>query len=147
MTIFSFVTTTIKGLHHLRGKFVKADQDIHSLISDLYTIKAALAIIKDWAENDLVVLPSQTELVGDLTTAIYSCREAMGFLAEDVTNMVGDLGAEDVGFRARTRYVWNESTMKKHQDRLQIQVALLQFLVVSIHWLVQKYLFVSILRH
>lgn len=140
LSIVTTIGNTLKGLADLRNKFISADQSVRSLITHLSTIKAALNLIHDWAENDLVVSPTQSEFVDVLDVAIGGCRETMDALAEEVANLVGSSAAtsdaEKFGFKTRTRYVWNEGTMMGYQDRLQSQVTALQFLVTAVQRLV-----------
>lgn len=135
LSIVTTIGSTVKGLADLRNKFISADQSIRSLITHLSTVKAALNLIHDWAENDLVVSPTQGEFVDVLDVAINGCRETMDALAEEVADLVGSSAAssaaEKIGFRTRTKFVWNEGTMAGHQNRLQSQVAALQFLVTA----------------
>ena len=133
--IITTIGSTVKGLAEIRNKFVAADQSIRSLISQLSSIKSALSIINDWIENDLIVSPAQSDFVDALNAAMDGCSETMDALSEEVAKLVGSAAAENIGFRTRTRFVWNESSMKDHQDRLQSQVAALQFLVVAVKWL------------
>lgn len=140
LSIVTTIGNTMKGLAELRNKFISADQSVRSLITQLSTIKAALNLIHDWAENDLVVSPTQSEFVDVLDVAIDGCRETMDALAEEVANLVGSSAAtsaaEKIGFKTRTRYVWNEGTMMGYRDRLQSQVTALQFLVTAVQRLV-----------
>jgi len=136
LSIVTIIGNTVKGLAELRNKFISADQSVRSLITHLSTIKAALNLIHDWAENDLVVSPTQSEFVDVLDVAINGCKETMEALAEEVTNLVGSSAAEKIGFRTRTKYVWNQGTMMGYQDRLQSQVTALQFLVTAVQRLV-----------
>ena len=133
--VITTIGSTVKGLAEIRNKFIAADQSIRSLISQLSSIKSALSIIHDWIDNDLVVSPTQSDFVDALSAAIEGCSETMDVLSEEVANLVGSAAAENIGFRTRTRFVWNESSMKDHQDRLQSQVAALQFLLVAVKWL------------
>lgn len=134
ISIVTTIGSTVKGLSELRSKFTEADQSIRLLITELSTIKSALGLIYDWADNGLVISPTQVELVDALDIAIDGCKEAMDALAEEVAHLVGSAAAEIIGFRIRTRYLWNEGTMKEHQGRLRSQVTALQFLVAAIQW-------------
>ena len=136
LQILNTIGSTVKGLSDLRTKFLEADQSIRLLIRELSIIKSSLSLIHDWAENDIVVKPNQSELVETLGVAIDGCKEAMDALAEEVAQLVGSAAAENIGFRVRTRFMWNEGIMKEHQERLQSQVAALQFLVTAVQWFV-----------
>jgi hypothetical protein len=133
LSIVTLIGCTVKQLSELRGRYAEADQSIRLVVTQLSTIKSALSIIHEWAENDLVVSPKQADLVGALSVAMDGCKVAMGALAEEVEGMVGkSMPTDTLGFKARTKYIWNESAMKEHQGRLQSQVMALQFLVVAV---------------
>ncbi|MCJ1307442.1 hypothetical protein MMC25_001088 [Agyrium rufum] len=132
LQIVATITSTIKGLSDLKVKYSEADQSIRLLIRELSTIKAGIGIIHDWAENDLVMSPDQPALVEALEVAIDGCREAMDALSEEVAQLVGSVAAESIGFRTRTRFIWNETSMREHQARLNSQVSALDFLVTAV---------------
>jgi hypothetical protein len=128
------IGSTIKGLNDIRSKFVDADHSIKSLISQLSLIKSALILLDDWTKNGLVISPSQNELVDVLSVGIDGCKEIVDALAEEVAKIVGTVHAENLGFRARTKLMWNEDAMNQHLDRLYRQVGALQFLITAVQW-------------
>lgn len=137
LTVIATIGSTVKSLSELRSRYAEADQSIRMLITQLSTIKAALSLIHEWVENDLVELHTQAELVMPLNIAIDGCKEAMEALAEEVSDVLGKAIKETaIGFKSRTKYMWNEDTMKEHQSRLESQVMALQFLVTAVQWLV-----------
>ena len=135
ITVVATIGNTLKALNELRGKYTDADQSIRTFITQLTAIRVAINLIQEWGREDLVEAPNQPELVDQLETTIDGCREAMGALAEDVANVVrGTAAQRTMPFDARTRYLWNEGIMKEHQNRLQSQVMVLQFLVIAVQW-------------
>ncbi len=146
-TIVSAITLTVKGLSDIRGKYAGADLRIRLLIGQLSTVKSALNQIRDWVEYNLVDSPTQAELVEGLNVSLDGCKAAMDVLAEEVTGLVGDASPGsrlNPTFRTRAKYVWNESSMKDHQDRLHAQVAALQLLLQAAQWYVSLSISISI---
>jgi hypothetical protein len=91
-------------------------------------------LLDDWTKNGLVISPSQNELVDVLSVGIDGCKEIVDALAEEVAKIVGTVHAENLGFRARTKLMWNEDAMNQHLDRLYRQVGALQFLITAVQW-------------
>ncbi|KAI4103194.1 MAG: hypothetical protein L6R37_003948 [Teloschistes peruensis] len=130
-TIASAITRTIRDLSDLRAQYTDADLRVRLLIKELSTIKSSLTQINDWA-HFLDTTDNQAELRDALQVALDGVELAMGALAEEVQKLVPDPSATsrvDMGYRQRTRYVWNEDTMKEHENRLRAQVSALQLLL------------------
>lgn len=135
-TIASAITRTIRDLSDLRSQYTDADIRVRLLIKELSTIKSSLTQINDWA-HFLDTSNNQAELRDALQVALDGVELAMGALAEEVQKLVSDPSATsrvDMGFRQRTRYVWNEDTMKEHENRLRAQVSALQLLLQAAQW-------------
>jgi hypothetical protein len=127
-SIIVTITRTIKKLVELGKRFKEAGTTIKLLISQLSTIKSALQQIRDWADYTFADSPTQPQLAEDFRTAIDGCEAAMDALSEDVSNLVGNQ-TKPIGTGTRMKCVWNETTMKDHQDRLGHQIQALQLLV------------------
>lgn len=135
-TIANAITKTIRDLSDLRAQYTDADLRVRLLIKELSTIKSSLTQINDWA-HFLDTTNNQAELRDALQVALDGVELAMGALAEEVQKLVPDPSATsrvDMGFRARTKYVWNEVTMKEHENRLRAQVSALQLLLQAAQW-------------
>lgn len=135
-TIAATITGTIKDLSELRGQYADADLRIRLLIKELSTIKAALSQINDWT-HILDEERKQADLVEALKVALEGVELAMAALAEAVSSLVHDASPSrdvNMGFRAKTRYAWNESQMKEHENRLRAQVSALQLLLQAVQW-------------
>lgn len=136
-TIVSAITSTVKSLSDLRGRYAGADLRIRFLLVELSTVKAALNQISDWIEYNLVDSPADEELLDGLNVSLDGCKAAMDVLKEEVVGLVGEATPTSnlvTTFTTRTRYAWSESSMKEHQDRLHAQVAALQLLLQAAQW-------------
>ncbi|KAL8949562.1 MAG: hypothetical protein Q9222_004336 [Ikaeria aurantiellina] len=130
-TIAGTITKTIKDLSELRGTYTDASLRIRLLIKELSTIKSSLNQINDWA-HFLDYQQNQEDLREALQVALDGVELAMGALAEEVGGLVPDTSMAakvELGFRARTKYAWNEQNMKEHENRLRAQVSALQLLL------------------
>ena len=127
--IAAAITKTIKNLSDARGRYEGADLTIQSLIYELTTVKFALNQIHQWAHNHLPSSPTRGELVQALNVSLEGCRLAVDIMAEDVALLV-----TNNPFLRSVKVVWNEASMRDHQNRLQSQVAALQLLLQAAHW-------------
>lgn len=129
------ITSTIHGLNQLRGKFQDADLTIRSLIQELNCIDAALASLREWARlnGNSGALPE--EYIRDLAVAMDGCRVIMEVVSHDVSTLVqGSREDAIMGIRTRIRVIWNEETMRGHQEKLHSQVMALQLLLQVCQW-------------
>lgn len=135
-TIASTITGTIKDLSDLRATYIDSNVRIRLLIKELSTIKSSLTQINDWA-HFLDETQNQVELKEALQVALDGVELAMGALAEEVRSLVQDTSPRsqvELGFRAKTKYAWNEANMKEHENRLRAQVSALQLLLQAAQW-------------
>ncbi|KAF7886614.1 uncharacterized protein EAF01_011292 [Botrytis porri] len=137
LQIAQFIGSTIQGLHTLRGKFKDADITIRLIISKLSTIKAAVFQIRDWAEFNSHDSPKERQFMDGLHVALDGCQAAIDVLSEEVKDLtVATRDSNDgmpivLGVRGKVAAVWNEDTMKAHEDRLHGQVQALQLLLMA----------------
>lgn len=130
-TIASTITSTIKDLSDLRATYTDSNVRIRLLVKELSTIKSSLTQINDWA-HFLDETHTQREMKDALQVALDGVSLAMEALAEEVRGLVQDASPKshiDLGFRAKTKYAWNEASMKEHENRLRAQVSALQLLL------------------
>jgi len=138
--IAQFIGGTIQNLHTLKGKFQEADITIRSLINQLSTVKAAVQQISEWAEFNFDDSPKEKAFTDGLNVALDGCKEAMDVLSAEVDDLMVGIVAPAVGIpatlgmRARAKAVWNENSMKTHQERLFLQVQALQLLLTAGQW-------------
>ena len=135
-TIATTITYTIKTLSELRGQYKDAELRIRLLIGELSTVKSALNQINDWSDY-LDDTHKQADVVNGLKVSLEGCKLAMDALADEVRQLVGDTTPEsrlNPGFRAKTKYAWNESNLQEHENRLRAQIAALQLLLQAVRW-------------
>lgn len=139
--ITQIITSTVQGLATLRGKFADADLTIRLLISELSTIKSAIAQLHDWAEYNSEGSPKNKEYIHGLDVALDGVQAVMDILSEEVASMTKGFTSEvlptlQLGFKAKVRVVWNEDLMRDHHQRLHSQVLALQLLLQACQWCV-----------
>jgi DNA-directed RNA polymerase specialized sigma subunit len=127
------ITKTVKHLNDLQTKYKDAEMSITQLMRQLLSIKASLIQIQEWTELNLSRSPREKELVDAFGISFEGCKEAMDAMAEEVAKLVQD-GINGDMRTMRTRYLWNEDTMKDHQGRLESQVQALQLLLSAVQW-------------
>jgi hypothetical protein len=141
--ITQIITNTVQGLASLRGRFKDADLTIRLLITELSTIKSAIAQLHDWAEYNSEGSPKNKEYLRGLDVALDGVQAIMDILSEEVTTMAKGIATDGaaavpLGLRARIRVVWNEDVMRDHRQRLHSQVLALQLLLQACQWCVQS---------
>lgn len=130
-TIAGQITGTIKDLSDLRATYAESNVRIRLLIKELSTIKSSLNQINDWA-HFLDETHDQADLKDDLQVALDGVELAMEALAEEVRGLVPHPtpGSQvQMGFRAKTKYAWNEQNMTEHENRLRAQISALNLLL------------------
>ena len=138
-TIAGAITQTIRDLSDIRAQFTDADVRVRLLIQELSTIKSSLTQINDWA-HILDTSHNQTELRDALQVALDGVELAMGALGEEVHNLVRETSTAsrvELGFRAKTKFAWEEKNLKEHESRLRAQVSALQLLLQASQWSVR----------
>lgn len=133
------IALTLQGLWVLRGKFTDADRTINSLIGQLKTIQSAITQLHDWAKSTARGSPQHDDFLDSLDVAVDGCHAVMEVLSEEVARLAHDIPNSDtgpLGIRARMRIVWNEPSMRDHEQRLQAQVLALQLLLQVCQWCV-----------
>lgn len=138
--IAQLIAQTIQGLCTLRGKFKEAHTTIRLLIGELSTIRAAVSQLRDWAQWNANDSPKEEEYMSGLQVALEGCQTAMEVLAEEIKDLAAgatttsDPETFNLGFMVKAKVVWNEDTMKIHQDRLHAQVQALNLLLQAAQW-------------
>ncbi|KAJ5966080.1 hypothetical protein N7481_012794 [Penicillium waksmanii] len=128
--VLQAITSTVHGLNQLYGKFKDADLTIQSLIQELNCIGAALTSLKEWTRLNSADGLQSEEYSRDLAVAMDGCRVIMEVVSHDVSTLVQQSRENGVaGIRTRMRVVWNEETMRGHQEKLRSQVMALQLLL------------------
>lgn len=133
--IAQFIKDTAGGLAQLYGKYSHADLTIQSLIGELTIIRSAITQLHEWATYN-VRDSAEPEFVDGLEVALDGCRAVMEVLSDEVSALTKgvSLNGNGVGFRTRVKVVWNEESMREHQERLRVQVQALQLLLQACLW-------------
>lgn len=141
--VLQAITSTVGGLRQLTGKLREADFTIQSLIQELVCIRTALTSLKEWlhihrsgsSRGSSRDGPKFSELHQDLAVAMDGCRVVMEVLSCEVFELVQSVDESGgVNFRTRMRIVWNDDTMRGHQEKLRAQVQALQLLLQVCQW-------------
>lgn len=135
--VLQAIASTVSGLRQLTGKLREADLTIQSLIQELSCIRTALTSLKEWLHihrNGENALKSE-ELDNDLAVAMGGCREIMEILYYEVFELVQSIEESGgFGLKIRMKVVWNDETMRGHQEKLRAQVQALQLLLQVCQW-------------
>lgn len=133
--VLQAIGSTVHGLNQLYGKYKNADLTIQSLIQELNCIGMALSSLKEWIRINSTNNPEPEEYNNDLAIALEGCRVVMDVVSQDVFDLVkSEQEDQATGLRIRLRVVWNEETMKGHQEKLRAQVTALQLLLQVCQW-------------
>lgn len=129
------IASTVHGLNQLYGKFKDADLTIQSLIQELHCISAALTSLEKWTRQNSANGLQSEEFSRDLAVARDGCHVIMEVVSHDVSTLVQQSRENGItGIRTRIRVVWNEETMRGHQEKLHSQVMALQLLLQVCQW-------------
>ncbi|QDS76771.1 hypothetical protein FKW77_001903 [Venturia effusa] len=132
-TIVAAITKCAHTLARLRGRFQEADITLRLLLAELSAVKAALVQVEDWANYSASNSPVNENLASGFSDSLDGCQLAMNLLGEEVSRLAAGFGENEDDTRARMRTVWNDSSMKDHQQRLHGQIAALQLLLQAVH--------------
>ncbi|KAI4124769.1 MAG: hypothetical protein LQ347_005602 [Umbilicaria vellea] len=129
--IIDVVTKSVQTLQNLQGQYKRADLTASLLVGQLSTLKAALFLISDLANMDLVKAPQHHQLMADLTISLECC----GVLIRVLDDRLQELQRDEHGaLRAvlKAKLVWQEKDMVDIRDHLNHQTdALNLFLTAS----------------
>lgn len=139
LQVLQAIASTVGGLRQLTGKLREADFTIQSLIQELACIRTALTSLKEWLHIHRSGSgrdgPKFSELQQDLAVAMDGCRVVMEVLSCEVFELAKSVEESGgVNFSTRLRIVWNDDTMRGHQEKLRAQVQALQLLLQVCQW-------------
>ncbi|OCK96512.1 uncharacterized protein K441DRAFT_695011 [Cenococcum geophilum 1.58] len=115
-------------IHDLRHKFKDVDISLLSVKSQASAIQAVTEILSRWLDNPQVQVDGSLQL--QLASILDACEFLLGFIQEHVSKATQS--QQKLGFRSRTKYLWNESSLNGYRDMLQIQVQALQLILQCI---------------
>lgn len=132
----SSVTATIKCLSKLRGQLTDADLRIRLLIGELSAVKSALSQIHDWTHY-LDDEHRQSDVLEGLQISLDGCQLALDALAEEVNQLLSRTASGEIaaaGVKTKAKYVFNETILSEHENRLRAQISALQLLLQAVQW-------------
>jgi hypothetical protein len=119
--------TIIKDLYQLAERYKHAEISILSIIDECRTIELAWSRIEQWATHNLQSCDDYEALQDRLQLSLYSGSLVMSELAKDLASVQD--APQISTFRRKTKFVWNQSLFKEHQDRIRGQVCALTLLL------------------
>ena len=120
-------------LNDLAGRYKTIRLTIVSMAQSLDTMQLAWSRIKDWSQAKWYSLDTNVEndcFVQRLNRSLH-----IGQMVID--NMLDDLRpnqnhSDALSFRQRTQAVWNQNSLKDHQDRIRDQAASMTLLLQAV---------------
>ena len=119
-----------KDLNTLVSKYKNAKLAILAMVQGLDTMQLAWSRIGKWAQNQMPdELLEEDDFIGRLRRSLETGALVMDALKEELL-IYKPL---KVGLTQRTKVVWNESTLRSHQERIRDQASSITLLLHAIH--------------
>lgn len=118
-----------KDLDTLVSKYKNAKLAILSMVQGLDTMQLAWSRIGQWVQNETPdVLLEKDDFIGRLQRSLETGSLVMDALKEELL-IYKPL---KMGLTQRTKVVWNEGTLKSHQERVRDQASSMTLLLQAI---------------
>lgn len=118
-----------KDLDTLVSKYKNAKLAILSMVQGLDTMQLAWSRIGQWVQNETPdVLLEKDDFIGRLQRSLETGSLVMDALKEELL-IYKPL---KMGLTQRTKAVWNEGTLKSHQERIRDQASSMTLLLQAI---------------
>ncbi len=119
--------SVIKSLHDIAGKHKKAGIAVTSMVAEIDTIELAWIRIREWAEGYSKDAAVDVDLLHRLDRSLECGTLVMSALQKDLS----DYKEKDsrLGFRQRSKVVWNEKALQDHQNRVRGQAGAMSLLL------------------
>ena len=118
-----------KDLDNLVSKYKNAKLAILSMVQGLDTMQLAWSRIGQWVQNETPdVLLEKDDFIGRLQRSLETGSLVMDALKEELL-IYKPL---KMGLTQRTKVVWNEGTLKSHQERVRDQASSMTLLLQAI---------------
>ncbi len=119
-----------KDLNALVSKYKNAKLAILSMVQGLDTMQLAWSRIGKWAQNQTPDgLLEDDDFIGRLRRSLETGLLVMDALREELL-IYKPL---KMGLTQRTKVIWNESTLKSHQERIRDQASSMTLLLQAIN--------------
>ena len=119
-----------KDLNTLVSKYKNSKLAILSMVQGLDTMQLAWSRIGKWAQNQTSdELLEQDDFIGRLRQSLETGSLVMDALNEELLIYK----TLKIGLIQRTKVVWNEGTLRTHQELIQFQASSMAILLQAIH--------------
>jgi hypothetical protein len=135
MTITVRTTTVVSELHTLKTKYKNLEQSVGLFVVQISALRSAATRLSVWIQDSSDTLSKDEQL--DLHHSLAACET----LIELLHGYVSKVSKAKFSFVSRTKYLWDESTIRECQSVLGSQVQALGFhlqilqLLVSFHFM------------
>lgn len=123
----------INGLHDLSERYRFVNLTISSMSSGLETVQWAWrrieSLLQEWKQDDRVREEDVSEIYAQLHRSLKGGSLVLSALEEDLKPYKNKVNLAELGFRSKTKVLWNERTLKDHQDRIRDQVNSMNLLI------------------
>lgn len=130
VTLATICGSAAKELHSLVSKYTNAKLVILSMVQGLDTMQLAWSRIGKWAENQTPDgLLEEDDFIGRLRRSLETGSLVIDALREQLL-IYKPL---KMGLTQRTKVVWNEGTLRSHQERIRDQASSMTLLLQAIN--------------
>ena len=129
VTLATVCGSTAKDLYTLGSKYKHAELAILSMVQGLDTMQLAWSRIGKWAENQAPDgLLEDDDFIERLRRSLETGSLVMDALKEELLTYK----PLKMGLTQRTKVVWNEGTLRSHQERIRDQASSISLLLQAI---------------
>ena len=128
--IVELLSKSIRLLHQLRQHYTDADLTFLNLVSRVTALKASLAKIKEWADNDLARVDPHDQLIMDLDDSITCCRIFVEIIHAEIAELTQKKDGT-LDFTSRTKLVFSGRSMCDLQKKVERQTNALILLLTA----------------
>jgi len=113
------ISSTIKGLNDLRGKYKGVEENTVALISHVNIVRSSVDALSQWLSN-----PTRRRLPDESETSLKAAIDCCAMVIAGINRHVSYAQdpSKTASMKDRVRYVWNESTISDHVHRLDSQI-------------------------
>ena len=109
----------------LRNRFNTAETQLQFLRIQVSAVKTTTETLARWLDGQQ---PSADESLRiQLSDTLEACEQLLGLIEEHVFKATHS--QQKLGFRSKTKYLWNENSLNGYKDMLQTQVQVLQLIL------------------
>ena len=130
VTLATMCGSAAKDLHTLVSKYKNAKLAILSMVQGLETMQLAWSRIGKWAQNQTPDgLLEEDDFIGRLQRSLETGSLILDALKEELLIYK----PSKMGLTQRTKVIWNEGTLRSHQERIRDQASSMTLLLQAIH--------------